>query len=128
MKNSRPKVSIGLVVWNGLKYLPACLNSVRRQRADFEIIVIDNASTDGSAEYLATNLPRIKLVRNRRNVGFTAGHNQAIALSRGQYYLALNQDTVLEPDYLVNLVDFLDQNPAASSVQGKLKRLTNGEK
>lgn len=124
-----PQVSIGLVVWNGRKYLPACLASVLAQSAiSFEVIIIDNASTDGSAEYLRKNFPQLKIVRNQTNRGFSGGHNQALASSRGQFYLALNQDTVLEPDYLSELVAFLVKNPKTGSVQGKLKRLTNGAK
>lgn len=122
-----PQVSVGLVVWNGRKFLPDCLASVLAQRnVSFEIAVIDNASTDGSASYLAQHHPDLKLIKNQSNVGFTGGHNQALVLSRGQYYLALNQDTVLEPDYLALLVDFMSKNPQTASVQGKLKRLTEG--
>lgn len=129
MITPRSQVSIGLVVWNGRKFLPACLASVLAQRnVSFEIVVIDNASTDGSAEYIRQNFPDLKLIRNTSNLGFTGGHNQAIASSDGQYYLALNQDTVLETDSLAFLVDFMSQNPKTASVQGKLKRLTNGAK
>lgn len=129
MKPPAPQVSIGLVIWNGRKFLPACLASVLAQTAnDFEIIIIDNGSTDDSAEYLAKNYPQLEVIRNKKNLGFAAGHNQAIALSKGQYYLALNQDTVLEPDYLAKLVDFMLKNPKTGSVQGKMKRLTNGAK
>lgn len=124
-----PQVSIGLVIWNGRQYLPACLKSVLAQKSiNSEIIAIDNNSTDGSFEYLQTEFPQLKIIRNRVNRGFAGGHNQAIALSRGRFYLALNQDTVLEPDYLQVLISFLEKNPKAGSAQGKIKRLTNGEK
>lgn len=124
-----PQVSIGLVVWNGRKFLPDCLASVLSQKeVSFEIIIIDNGSTDGSAEYLASQYPQLKLLRNTKNVGFAGGHNQAITASRGEFYLALNQDTVLEPEYLAKLVDFIIKNPKIGSVQGKLKRLTKGAK
>ncbi len=129
MNQPSPQISIGLVVWNGLKYLPACLASVLAQKqVSFEIIAIDNASNDGSREYITKNFPGIKLVKNTSNRGFTGGHNQAISLSRGKYYLALNQDTILEPNYLANLAQYLSNNPKVGAVQGKLKRLTNGDK
>ncbi len=129
MKPPRPQVSIGLVVWNGRKFLPDCLASILAQKdVGLEIIIIDNASTDGSAEFIKEKFPQLRLIGNRQNLGFTGGHNQAIASSGGQYYLALNQDTVLEPDYLAKLTDFMVKNPKTGSVQGKLKRLTEGAK
>jgi len=118
------KLTIGILVWNGEKYLPALFESLKKQTwQDFEIIVVDNASSDGSKEILRfaqDDRQWMRLVHNPTNVGFTAGHNQIFALSQSPYHLVLNQDIYLEPDCLEKLVGFMDARVDAAAVGPKL--------
>lgn len=120
------KVSINLVTWNGKKYLPYCLDSIFNQTfRDFSLFILDNGSTDGTAEYLkAFRFPisEMEIAFNENNVGFAAGHNQAVRATESDYVLMLNQDIILEPDFLENLVKFMDNHPEAGAVTGKLLR------
>jgi GT2 family glycosyltransferase len=122
----RPLVSISLVTYNGERWLDACLTSVARQTTgDFEMIVIDNASTDRSAgivDQWTRRDDRMRLVRSESNLGYARGHNLGIAAARGEYVCLLNQDVVLDRRFLSEVVSaFLD--PALGAVQGKLYRL-----
>lgn len=126
------RVAINIVTWNGLRYLPELLESIDAQTyRDFVVRVIDNGSDDGTVEYLAGERPDIMLVRNVKNHGFAAAHNQAIryALDRWdanelaeQYTLITNQDILLEPDFLERLVAEADRNPQFGAFSGKLLR------
>jgi len=120
-----PKVSVGLVALNGAKYLPACIASVQQQTyPNIELLVIDNGSTDNTATIMVKNYPRIRFLKNSANLGFAGGHNQAIRETSGEYYLALNQDVILEPEYISSLVQTITKNPHIGAVQGKIKQLT----
>lgn len=104
------KVSVIVLVWNGRQYLEACLNSVFAQTyPDFEVIVVDNASSDGSAEYVATHFKKAKLIRNGRNSGFSGGMNIGTNVSSGAVVIWLNQDTIVQTDWLQNLVAVFEQ-------------------
>jgi GT2 family glycosyltransferase len=116
-----PLVSIGIVTWNSAALLPTCLDSIARQRdARWELIVVDNASADSSAERAAQLSPAATVIRNNENTGFCAAHNQAIRASRGTYYLAINPDVILQPDCIAALVAALEERPAYGSAAGKL--------
>lgn len=97
-------VSIVIVNYNGERYLPRLLDSLARQTCRaFETILVDNASTDGSAEWVAAHYPQVQLVRGEQNVGFAAGNNLGIRAARGSWIATLNTDTELAPDYLEQL-------------------------
>jgi GT2 family glycosyltransferase len=115
-------VSICMVSLNCRAVLEPCLESLPAAAGEvsYEVIVVDNASTDGTLELLARRFPEVRVVQNHRNVGFTIATNQAVGLSRGRYLLWLNTDTVLHPDSLVRLVTFLDEHPAAGIVGPKV--------
>jgi GT2 family glycosyltransferase len=101
--------------------LSACLDSITRQRdARWELIVVDNASTDHSAERTAQLSPTATVIRNTENTGFCTAHNQAIRASKGSYYLPINPDVVLQPDYIAALVSALETRPDYGSAAGKL--------
>ncbi|MDD4606799.1 MAG: glycosyltransferase family 2 protein [Patescibacteria group bacterium] len=118
---STTKVAISLVTWNAVKYLPWCLDSVLNQTfKDYEILIIDNASTDGTVDFIRQNYPNLKVVVNKNNLGFSQAHNQAIHWTESQYVLCLNQDVILEPDFLQQAIDFLDHNSKIGSLTGKL--------
>jgi hypothetical protein len=87
---------------------------------DFEIIVIDNASSDGSAEMTAEKYPGVKLVRNRMNVGFAAACNLAFKHSNGRYFLLLNSDTIVQGNALGTLLQFMEEHPEAGAAGCRL--------
>lgn len=126
------KVSLNIVTWNGLRYLPELLDSIDAQTFhDFTVRVIDNGSDDGTVEYLTKERPDIMLVRNTRNHGFAAGHNQLMrfALDRWdpteqeqRYVLCCNQDIILSSDFLEVLVAEADRHSEVGSFCGKLLR------
>ncbi len=123
------KVSINLVTWNGAKYINDCLQSLFAQTmTDFSILVIDNNSADDTVEIILEKYPHLKVVRHRENLGFSKAHNQAIHWSKSDYVVVLNQDVVLEPDFLAKTIEFLDEHPKVGSVTGKILRLQEGNK
>lgn len=103
-----PFVSVIVVNYNGRRLLADCLHSLRRQtypRHRFEIVVVDNASTDGSAEFLQQRFPDVRLVRLSRNTGFAGGNNAGFTVARGEWIALLNNDAVAEPGWLAASVN-----------------------
>jgi len=99
------KISILIVNWNGLGVLEKCLESIYKQTfTDYEVIVVDNASKDDSVKFIKSNYPQIKLIRAKQNLGFARGNNHGIQFTSGEYVLFLNNDTILEPDFLKNVI------------------------
>ncbi|MFA6485787.1 MAG: glycosyltransferase family 2 protein [Candidatus Magasanikbacteria bacterium] len=122
---AQPRLTIGLLTWNGAKHLPALFESLKKQSfRDFELIVLDNCSTDGSHSVILSKakdlLVSFQLIQNERNVGFAAGQNQIFALSDSEYYLALNQDIVLSSDCLEKVIKCLDAHTNIASATPKL--------
>ena len=118
---TQPFVSVVTVNYNGKHYLPACLDALRRQTypADaFEVIVSDNGSTDGSQDLLRAQYPWVRLLENKKNLGFAAGNNVAFQAARGDYLVALNNDTQPATDWLEQLVAFAEAHPSAGIVNG----------
>ena len=108
--------------WNTAALLADCLRTIPDGARDltYEVIVVDNASTDGSADLVTAEFPDVKLIRNRENVGFTRGNNQGMAASSGRYVLLLNSDTLVKPQALTRLVAFMDQQAEAGAVCPRL--------
>jgi glycosyltransferase involved in cell wall biosynthesis len=111
------RVSIGLTVYNSERYLPAALESLLSQRfEDFELIISDNASNDGTEaiclEFIARD-HRVRYVRNRVNVGVAANFNQAFRLSSGEFFKWAAYDDICGPDLLSRCVEVLDGDPGA---------------
>jgi GT2 family glycosyltransferase len=94
-------ISVIVLAWNGEKFLDACLASVLAQdNVSFELIVVDNASADGSIAITEKYLPRLRLIRNDYNLGFAAGNNVGIRAATGDAIVLLNQDTIVQPGWL----------------------------
>ncbi len=112
---STVKLSIVIVSWNTLDLLVQCLNSIYdpAPSMEFETLVVDNASTDGSAVAVRELYPHVRLIENAENVGFARANNQAIRQANGQYILLLNPDTLVIPGALDMLVSFMDEYPEA---------------
>lgn len=110
-----PKVVIIILNWNGLNDTLECLDSVYRlDYPNFEVIVVDNCSSDDSVETIARKYPQAFLIENSKNLGFTGGNNVGMkyAMSVGADYVwLLNNDTVVEPDSLAKLVDMAEKTP-----------------
>ncbi len=114
-------VSVTIVTYNSGRFIKRCLESVLAQKAPhLEIIVIDNASTDGTVDILEQFDQRCRIVYNEENIGFAAAQNQAIRLSRGEWVLTLNPDVLLLPNFIQALVDSGKMNPKIGTICGKL--------
>lgn len=111
-------ISIIIVSWNTEDILHNCLKSISEEtkNIDYEIIVVDNASTDGSSEMVKKDFPKVSLIENSNNRGFAAASNQGIAISKGRYVLLLNSDTIILSDAISKTVSFADNNPDAAVV------------
>ncbi len=119
----RPAVSVCIVNWNCRELLRACLRSLtsRRQGVRVEIVVVDNASTDGAAEMVHADFPRVRLIRNTVNAGFAQSNNQAARLARGRYLFFLNNDTVVPRHALARLLAYARAHPEAGLIGPALR-------
>ncbi len=119
----RPVVSVCIVNWNCRALLQACLRSLtsKWQRLRLEVIVVDNASTDGAAEMVRRRFPRVVLVRNADNVGFARANNQAARLARGRWLFFLNNDTVVPPGALRRLIEYGRAHPEIGLLGPRLR-------
>jgi GT2 family glycosyltransferase len=124
LSSNRPDLSIIIVSYNVRDLLRECLRSVAdsaaRSGLTVETWVIDNASTDGSADLVAAEFPAVRLIARRDNPGFAAANNDALRQATGRHLLLLNPDTVVRGDTLGETVRFLDANPRAGGVGAKL--------
>lgn len=107
-----PSVSIILVNWNGRQDTLACLRSLQQlSYPAYEIIVVDNGSSDNSVEEISTQFPQVKLIETGQNLGFVGGNNIALEQVETDYALLLNNDTEVSADFLQVLVDAVEQDP-----------------
>lgn len=106
-------LSVLIVNWNTRSHLEICLKSLRAHppQEPMEIIVVDNASTDGSAEMVARDFPEVQLIQPGFNTGYAAGNNLAFAVAQGEWLLTLNPDTELRPGVLQGAIDALRAQP-----------------
>lgn len=122
----KPVLSIVIVSWNVREDLRECLQSLLRdegsrlESGEIEIIVVDNASTDGTAEMVNLEFPRVKLLVNSQNLGYTKANNIGINHSRGKYILLLNPDTIVHQGALQALIDCAESHPEAGIIGAKL--------
>jgi GT2 family glycosyltransferase len=114
-----------IVSWNTRELTRNCLRSLFDNLSGInnEVWVVDNCSSDGSAEMIRSEFPQIKLIENPENVGFARANNQALRQADGDYYLLLNSDTVVSKGSIMALCDYMDENPAVATVG---PRLTDG--
>jgi len=125
--SERPKVSAVVVTWNSARDIEACLHSLLLQTYPLhEIVLIDNHSSDGTADLVSRLFPTVTLIRLDYNAGFAKGNNIAIAQTTGDWVLALNPDAVIEPDWLQKLLLFADTHPKSGSLGGLLLRTKGG--
>ncbi len=118
---SSPLVSVIIVNWNGKEYLPACLDSLLEQSCkDFETIVVDNGSCDGSLELLQDYYPWVRVVPLLNNTGFASGNNAGFAVSKGNYLVTLNNDTRVESAWLAELIAPAEAQPDVGMVASRI--------
>lgn len=119
-------VSINILTWNAEKYIKQCLaGALAQTHNNIEINVVDNNSNDKTIEIIEKEfLPKsskIALIKNKENIGFAAGHNQLIEMSHGELILPLNQDLILDKDYVKNSIEIF-HDKKVGAMQGKLYR------
>lgn len=101
----KPLVSVVIVNFNGMRFLESCLSALANQSfKNFEIIFVDNNSSDGSAGYIREHFPTVNLIETGKNLGFAGGTNAGIRASHGEFILTLNNDTIADPLFIGNLV------------------------
>jgi GT2 family glycosyltransferase len=112
------EISVVIVGWNAKHYLELCLDSLVKAppRRNMEVLVVDNASSDGSAEMIEAEYPWVKLIKSGENLGFAKGNNVAIRRATGRYIALVNPDVIVFPGCLDALADFLDKNPKVGNV------------
>jgi len=111
------KLSIVILCWNDLKVIPACLESIYAgtRETSFEVIMSDNGSTDGSIEFVHANFPAVQVIENGVNLRFSKGNNIGIRVSKGEYILILNPDTIIHDGALDRWVSVADGHPEAGA-------------
>ena len=110
-----------VVNYDGMSHLDACISSVLKQSyANFEVILVDNNSSDGSLEYARSKFPNLVFVVNDENLGYAGGINSGLAYATGDYIAPLNMDTEVAPNWLGAMVAFLDENPQAGAITPKV--------
>jgi GT2 family glycosyltransferase len=114
-------ISIVIPNWNGAHHLSTCLEALRRQTCRaFEVIVADNASTDGSRELLARDYPEVRVVALPQNRGFTGACNSGLRVAQGDILILLNNDTEADPHWLAAVADAFARHPEAGLVASKM--------
>jgi GT2 family glycosyltransferase len=123
---SLPLVSIIIVNYNGKGFIENCLNSIKRLAYPrLEIIVVDNASSDGSPEIIQQKFPFVHLLRNSKNVGFAAGSNIGMRVAKGDYFFLLNPDTEIDPLCVNKLIEIAEEDPSIGVCGAKIRLLDN---
>lgn len=120
-------VSISIVTHNNDKVIKKCLQNIFKNinNTDFELIIVDNNSSDSTVSIIEKNFENLRLIKNNRNFGFSAAHNIAIKLGRGKYHLVLNPDIIFTENAFEKLLNFMEKNPDVGLVSPKII-LSNG--
>ncbi len=122
--SSVARVTVNILNTNEMRFLPRCVDAVLNQTyTDYECVVIDNASTDGSPEWVEANRPAVKIIRNASNEWYCGGHNIGIRETSSELLLLLNSDVFIEPDFLEKMVEGIDADEKLGGVQGKLWKI-----
>jgi GT2 family glycosyltransferase len=122
MSESTPLFSVVIPNWNGAHHLPTCIDALRAQTYPrVEVIVADNASTDGSREFLAAQYPDVRVVALAENRGFTGACNAGMTAAQGDFVALLNNDTEVDPGWVAAVVDAFNRHPEAGLVASKMR-------
>ncbi|KIO77777.1 glycosyl transferase family 2 [Pedobacter lusitanus] len=119
---SEPKVAVVILNWNGKQLLKDFLPSVIKSRYNnLQLIVGDNASTDGSVDYIKNNFPEIQIIENDRNYGFAEGYNRILKQVTADYYVLLNSDVEVPENWIEPVIKAMEADPAIAAAQPKIK-------
>ncbi len=120
------KVSIIIPHWNGIEILSECITSLLETKHNsYEIIVVDNASTDGSQSWLKNTHPQIRLIENDKNYGYAGGCNRGALGANGDYLVFLNNDTIQDPNWIKYLEILMEKEEMIAAVQPKILNYYN---
>lgn len=119
-------VSIIIVNWNTKDILKDCLESIfgQTKNIEFEVIVVDNASSDSSVAMVKNDFPGVRFIQNTENIGFAAANNQGMKIATGRYILLLNSDTIILGNAITKTLSFADENPRAAETLVDIYRET----
>ena len=122
LKNLKIKCSIIIPVYNRLEYTRNCLKALFKNtpKENYEVIVVDNNSIDGTNEYLSKISKKVKIIYNKENLGFAKACNQGARMSLGEYLVFLNNDTEVQTKWLKTLVEVIEQNSSVAAVGSKM--------
>ncbi len=122
MDNQKDKVAIVILNWNGQKFLEQFMPSVdeNSKGENYTVYVADNGSTDNSIQFLKEKYPNVKLIIFDKNYGFTGGYNKALEQINAEYFILLNSDIEVTPNWITPIISFMDKNPEVAAVQPKI--------
>jgi GT2 family glycosyltransferase len=116
------RIAVVILNWNGREYLARFLSSVVRHSAGMaDVVVVDNASTDGSVDFLRTEHPEVRVIQNRENGGFAKGYNDGLAQVDAEFYVLLNSDVEVTANWLEPLIETFDADTAVAACQPKIR-------
>ncbi|HEU0119477.1 MAG TPA: glycosyltransferase family 2 protein [Bryobacteraceae bacterium] len=121
--SSQIDISLIIISLNSRHFLVDCLRSIREsvwRDTTYEVIVVDNASTDGTVEMLAASYPYVRVIANKTNVGYCKAGNQGAEIAKGRYFMHLNDDILIVEDAFPKLVEWMDHNPKAGMIGSRL--------
>lgn len=120
-EDSEPLVSVVIVNYNGKRFLQDCLSALQNQTyRHFEVILVDNASHDGSVQFTEENFPSVRIFVQDTNLGFAGGSNAGIRISKGEFILTLNNDTIVSPDFIQELLQPMLSDPGIGMCGSKM--------
>lgn len=121
VQSSLPTVSIVVVNYNGMAHLEQCLGALMSQDyPQYEVLLVDNASTDESLNYVRSTFPSVRIIVSEDNLGYSGAANLALTQTIGKYVVVLNMDAMVAPDWLMPLVGFMEDNPQVGAVTPKI--------
>ena len=105
-------LSVSIVTFNNEAVIKACLRNIFKYtcKYDFKVMIVDNNSSDNTTHMIEENFKQVRILKNKKNIGFGAAHNMAIQSAGGKYHLVLNPDIILQEDSIGKLIDFMDNN------------------
>lgn len=122
---SDASIAVHIVTWNSISHIPFCLDALQKQTLPIpNVLIVDNASVDGTVQWIEEHFPHYHLLRNTRNLGYCRAHNQALRITKSEFVLLLNPDVILEPDWIARGLHFLTTHPEYGAFGGKILRHT----
>ena len=121
------KIAVAILNWNGKSWLEKFLANVVENSPEATVYVIDNASTDDSVPFLQENFPQVTIIQLDKNFGFAEGYNQGLAQIQADYYVLLNSDVQVTPNWITPIVEKMAANQKLAVCMPKLKSYNNPE-